>query len=275
MGLQKGQTNSGSFKKGNIAWNKDLKDCISEDGKRRISEGVKKYIKERRIISNETREKLRKLQLGLHRSEKTKMKISLSLMGNKRSYNKKRSLETIEKFRKISNENYKKYPEIKEKISKKVKLNFINHPEIIESQKESLRRTYREHPEIIQKIKEARRKQVLPIKDTSIEVKIQNFLKQLNIEFFTHQYINIKHSYQCDILIPIQDKINQKTIIECDGDYWHSYPTGNNIDYIRTKELLEKGFKVLRLWEREIKFMDLNKFKIILTGNYGAFTVEI
>lgn len=109
---------------------------------------------------------------------------------------------------------------------------------------------------VINKIKIARTKQITPIKDTSIEIKIQNYLKQLNISFFTHQYIkDIKHGYQCDILIP---SIN--LIIECDGNYWHKYPIGKDIDHIRTKELFEKGFKVLRLWESEIKVMTINEF---------------
>ncbi len=109
----------------------------------------------------------------------------------------------------------------------------------------------------IKRIKEARKNQVFPTKDTKIEVKIQNFLKQLKIEFFTHQYIKeIKHAYQCDILIP-----SLNLVIECDGDYWHKYPIGNDIDHIRTSELLSKGFKVLRLWENEIKAMDLDGFK--------------
>jgi len=30
---------------------------------------------------------------------------------------------------------------------------------------------------------------------------------------------------------------------------------------IRTKELQEKGFRVIRLWEHEIKVMQLNDFK--------------
>ncbi|HEC39999.1 hypothetical protein LCGC14_0509420 [marine sediment metagenome] len=110
------------------------------------------------------------------------------------------------------------------------------------------------------KSKEKRKYQVIPIKDTSIEVKIQNFLKQLGIDFFTHQYMKeIKHGYQCDILIP-----SMNLIIECDGDYWHKYPIGNNLDHIRTKELIENGFKVLRLWEHEIKVMELNDFKGVL-----------
>ena len=113
--------------------------------------------------------------------------------------------------------------------------------------------------ESILKIKKARAKQILPKKDTSIEVKIQNFLKQLNIEFFTHQYMHIEHGYQCDVFIP-----SMNLVIECDGNYWHSYPTGNDLDHIRTKELLEKGFKVLRLWGFEINEMSINEFKKLI-----------
>jgi len=114
-------------------------------------------------------------------------------------------------------------------------------------------------------------------KDTSIEVKIQNFLKQLKIEYYTHQYIKIEHGYQCDILIPVQYGIQKKIIIECDGDYWH----GNRelyseklltprarvqrvIDNFRTEELINKGFRVIRLWEHEIREIKLEDFKYVL-----------
>jgi len=108
--------------------------------------------------------------------------------------------------------------------------------------------------------RERRAKQIFPLKDTTIEVKIQDFLKELRITFFTHQYMKeIEHSYQCDIFIP---KLN--LVIECDGNYWHKYPVGNEVDHIRTSELISKGFKVLRLWEHEIKVMDINNFKNIL-----------
>ena len=112
------------------------------------------------------------------------------------------------------------------------------------------------------KIRRARAKQILPLKDTKIEVKIQMFLKELGYEFFTHQYMKkIEHGYQCDILIPALN-----VVIECDGDYWHKYPIGNDIDHIRTKELLEQGFKVLRLWENEINEMQVEDFKERLSG---------
>ena len=106
------------------------------------------------------------------------------------------------------------------------------------------------------RFKKIRKTFTIPVKDTSIEIKIQNFLKQLGISFFTHQYMKIRHGYQCDILIPIMN-----LVIETDGNYWHKYPVGLEKDHIRTQELIEKGFKVLRLWEYEIKDMDLNNFK--------------
>ncbi len=119
------------------------------------------------------------------------------------------------------------------------------------------------------KIKVARAKQVFPIKDSKPEIKSQNFLRQLGIDFFTHKYINIKHGYQCDLFIPAMN-----LIIEIDGDYWHGntdnprYKILNSSqikqraeDNLRTKELIEKGFKVLRLWESDIRKMTLNDFK--------------
>jgi len=113
-----------------------------------------------------------------------------------------------------------------------------------------------------------RRNIISPVKDTSIEVKVQDFLKQLGIKFLTHQYMKINHGYQCDIFIP-----SMNIVIECDGDYWHGNPdffkgekvTGKMIkqrekDECRTKELIEKGYNVLRLWEHEIRSMNMDEF---------------
>ena len=114
----------------------------------------------------------------------------------------------------------------------------------------------------LQKIKVARSKQVFPIKDSSIEVKIQNYLIKLGIEFYTHQYIkDIDHAYQCDVYIPIQEGIPRETIIECFGNYWHNYPLGRDIDIQRCNELRKKGYRVLVFWENEINLMELNDFQ--------------
>ncbi len=110
--------------------------------------------------------------------------------------------------------------------------------------------------EWIRRLKISFRHRVLPLKDTKMEVAVQEWLKELGIDFFTHQYMKIEHGYQCDVFVP-----SLNLVIECDGDYWHKYPVGNAIDHIRTSELIQKGFKVLRLWEHEIKEMDVRKFE--------------
>jgi len=125
-------------------------------------------------------------------------------------------------------------------------------------------------------LKEKRAKQIMPMKDTQIELKIQKFLTDLNIEFYSHYYISeITHAYQCDVLIPVQNGIIKKTIIECDGDYWHGNPNKYlnpnkwqkeqiEEDKIRTQELIEKGFRVIRLWENKIKKINLEEFKEVI-----------
>jgi len=124
-----------------------------------------------------------------------------------------------------------------------------------------------------------RDKIVMPMRDSSIELKIQNFLRILGIEYLTHFYVKeIEHAYQSDILIPVQEGIKQKTIIECEGDYFHANPNKYNKtdkifrkgmtaeevwnkDNTRTRELQEKGFRVLRFWECDIRKMELNDFE--------------
>lgn len=109
--------------------------------------------------------------------------------------------------------------------------------------------------------KERRAKQILPKSNSLIEVKVQVFLKELGVDFIAHCYMDIEHAYQCDAFIPLLN-----VVIECDGDYWHKYPIGRNLDHVRTQELAEKGFKVLRLWEKEIKTMGIKEFEGKLLG---------
>jgi G:T-mismatch repair DNA endonuclease (very short patch repair protein) len=125
--------------------------------------------------------------------------------------------------------------------------------------KRNMKQTFKEGHEVPQEwrdaVKENRKTQVFPKVDTSIEIKIQNFLKELKIEFFAHQYMDIEHGYQCDILIP-----SKKTVIECFGTYWHKYPYGKEVDSLRCQELRAKGWRVLVFWENEIKAMTQDDF---------------
>ena len=64
------------------------------------------------------------------------------------------------------------------------------------------------------------------------------------------------------------------TIYEFHGDYWHGNQSiskykiltekqlkQKEMDDLRTKELIEKGFNVIRIWENEIQKMSLEDFK--------------
>lgn len=200
------------------------------------------------IRTKEIKQKTSKSNLGRRLSEDTKIKMCGRTPWNK---GKKPSVERI----------------IKQKENAKTNDNYgMRNKHHSEETKEKIKNSWNTQEKRIF-AKERRSKQILPIKDTSIEIKIQNFLKQLRIEFFTHQYMTIEHGYQCDILIP-----SMNLVIECDGDYWHGnpilYPNPTtlqqeqiNEDKIRTIELIAKGFKVLRLWEFEINDMTIEQFK--------------
>ena len=113
--------------------------------------------------------------------------------------------------------------------------------------------------EIIKKVKEARLKQIIPIKDTKIEVKMQNELKRRHISFEKH----IPLLGQPDIFI------KPNICIFCDGDYFHANPKNYDGERIILKgkvakdiwkkdksinhELEKLGFKVFRFWGSEIK----------------------
>lgn len=223
--------------------------------------------------------KLRYGQTGSKYPEKTRMK--------KQQY--KPTKETKQKIRITLKQKYLEHPEnfrglTESSIIRKQKLGYVNSPEarakvsksisrmwqedkVTGKQKKTLfkkgfdvkrntKQIFKEGHEVPENwrlaFKEYRKTQVIPVKDTSIEVKMQNFLKQLKIEFFTHQYMNIEHGYQCDILIP-----SKKMVIECFGNYWHKYPYGKEVDALRCQELREAGYRVLVFWENEIKAMTI------------------
>ena len=235
--FKKGHIPKNPFKKGNIPWCKGLKGVIKS-----WNIGLTKETDERVRKSGE------KNKLNLDEKEIIRLYKKEKLSSRKIA--KKLNCSPIVIIRILKENNIKIYP-----------TGFFHKGKSWGHHTEKARKKMSEdnpskRPEVREKLKKARAKQILPVKDTSIEVKIQNFLKTLGVEFFTHQYMKIEHGYQCDILIPYLN-----LVIECDGDYWHKYPVGNDIDHVRTKELIEKGFNVLRLWEFEIKEMSIKEFK--------------
>ncbi len=220
--------------KGQKPWNTGIKgeELLSHYKKGKIwNTGLKGY----KIHTDEHKEKLRESMTG------NKYREGISPWNKGKTYTSVPCPE--EKKAKISNS-------LKGHSCYKDKTRWVK-------QSRSLKTWYKKHPEAIEAFKERRKYIKFPKQDTTIEVKIQDYLKYLGIEFFTHQYMKeIEHGYQCDILVP-----SKNLVIECDGDYWHSYPIGREIDHIRTKELIAQGFKVLRLWEYEIRKMSINEFK--------------
>lgn len=246
--------------KGTSAWNKGLTKETSE-GVLKISNSNKG-----KILTEEHRKKMSesrkgRKQVGKRYSEEAKIKMKIYRSGGKNGmFGRHHSEKTKEKIiQGIKNYYLENKDSEKEKIRRQ-KIGIFNKDKKLSDNhknKISVSHLGKKHSESSRKkMRQNRLKQILPIKDSSIEIKIQNYLKNLNIDFFTHQYIDIEHGYQCDIFIPIL-----KLVIECDGNYWHKYPTRREIDNIRTSELLEKGFKVLRLWESEIQVITIEQFK--------------
>ena len=182
---------------------------------------------------------------GIKRSNTTKNKIRLSRLG------KKHSLETIKKIS-LFRKGYKHTEETKRKIRESSKGKHAYLKNITREQRSHFGekngmygKTH--NKEAIKKIKEKRLQQIIPKYDTKIEKLIQQKLKNRKINFQTHKIIdNIYHKYRCDVFI------HSNIVIECDGDYWHNYPIGNKLDHIRTREMIDKGYTVIRFWEHEI-----------------------
>ncbi len=203
---------------------------------------------------------------------------AIKLKGRKLSMKTKERM-SIAKRKRIEELGYMNSLEARKKLSETWKKKWANG-EVTERQRTHIRghgiktqfkKGHKVPEEWREAVRQSRAKQIFPIKDTAIEVKIQNFLKQLGIEYYSHFYIkNIEKKYRCDIFVP-----SIKLIIECDGNYWHGNPkifsdnqlseriiNQRELDKIRTKELISKGFKVLRLWEQKIKNMSLNEFRV-------------
>lgn len=239
---------------------------ITEDHKKKISLGNKN-----KIITKESTEKRRitlkqtlkdNPEIVLKRTEKRKktLKDNPEIMISTITTRKQTYIDNPQimkdKTKKRLN-TYKDNPEIRKNSTKKwiktldknpdIRLNmvikraetFINNPEIGIKKTKKWKDNYYNNPKWqkinSERMKKVRKKQKFPFKDSKPEVIIQNFLKELKVEFIKHVNMTIPHAYECDILIPTQEGIKQKTIIECDGEYWHMNPNKYSANDIGTK----------------------------------------
>ena len=203
---------------------------------RKVSEKLKN-----RIVSDKTKEKIKLNHKGKHYSPETEFKKGMKKSPKAYKWGKGVKLRLG-----LTKENDESVLRQSINVSKTLKNQYKNGRISGMLGKENKWGNHTEESK--QKIRDKRLNQITPIEDTKIEIKIQEELTKRNIIFETHKVINnINHKYRCDIFI------EPNIIVECDGNFWHNYPIGNELDYVRTKEMIDKGFKVLRFWESDIK----------------------
>lgn len=214
---------------------------------KKLSESTKQKLREINLGKKQSQETIdkRRVKLRIPCSEEKKAKLRISIKGFKHTKETKEKISEIQKGRKQSPETIKKRVQ---------KIIGIKHPPRPKGFSERMSET------MIKAMnnpitKEKNRKHFYYClqktslgKPTDIEQKIINLLIKHNIYFLRHFFIkNIKHGFAADFFIP-----DKNIVIEADGDFWHNYPHGNEIDHIRTKELIEKDYIVLRFWGSEI-----------------------
>ncbi len=120
-----------------------------------------------------------------------------------------------------------------------------------------------------------RAKQVFPLRDTKIEVLTRSHLHFLGVSFRKHAEIvgmrRLGIFHQFDVMLPAR-----RMVIEVDGCYWHGcrkhikkqngmHKRNRARDRKIDRAACSLGWKVIRLWEHEIKVGDFSKLRIALS----------
>lgn len=168
--------------------------------------------------------------LNKYFSEKHKSNLSEALMGRKLSEEHKKNIkENNAKFWLGKNRSKK----TKEKISETLKKKGIRPP-----------RWWKEYPEEI-KNKILKKMLNLGNKNTLLEQKIEKELKRRNIKFLSQYAL-------CGITIADFYLPQNRTVIYCDGEYWHSRPERKNRDINQDFILSFNGYNIYRFTGTEI-----------------------
>jgi G:T-mismatch repair DNA endonuclease (very short patch repair protein) len=250
---------------------------FSKETRKKISEAHKgkKFSDEHRANLSQSMKGRSSSRNGVILSEESKKKISKANKGNpspmkgkKHTTEAKQKMSEFAKGRKDSEETKKKKsiahnrPETKRKNSEA-------HMGKKHTEKSKQKMSISQNkPETLQKNRDRRAKQVFPKEDTKPEKIVQIILKKHEINFEKHSNFKLKSgkNHQADILI------EPNRVIEVFGDYWHFNPKkydGQSIQKMRKKEIKvkevwqedkdiingmqEQGYKVLVVWESELK----------------------
>lgn len=191
----------------------------------------------------ETKQKISFKHIGKHKTEEHKMNIGLANKGKIVTKETRKKMSDIVKKR-INEGSYicpNKFRSIdsKKKCSESQKKRFKGLEGILRREQSSINAS--------NNLKKHKYSDTIPEKKMK-KYLIKQGLKENKDFIHQHQVKDINNKFVADFYIP---KLN--TIIECDGNYWHNYPNGNEIDHIRTEELKKQGYNVLRFWESQIK----------------------
>jgi hypothetical protein len=188
-------------------------------GKHRIERSLehRRAISERMKNNNPMKKEEIKLKssfshIGKKQTEEQKQKTSERTKGeNNPFYGKKHTDETKQRIADYSKNMSK---EERNKISCTLKKYYENNPQAKIKISDDTKKRF-ENDEYRKRHSERRMFWVIH-KDTSIEIILQNILKDNGIAFIKHKSI----FGQPDIFI------NPNICIFCDGDYWHNFPKG-------------------------------------------------
>jgi len=244
----------------------------SEEHNRKLSISKKNEAKSKNYVnpfkgkkhSEETKERIRVKLRGhqspkkgivgvFHHSAETKKRMQISHLGVKFSEERRKNISNSRIGKKLSEEH-------KEKLSRshmgvKFSEERIEKMRLREWSKETRNK-------LSAKMKIRRQLMVFPKNDTKIEIRLQNLLKELNIKFKTH----IQLMGQPDIFI------EPNICIFADGDYWHNLEKAKVRDKEVNEALKQKGYKILRFWEHDIR-NNFNDVKSVIQANIAGASV--
>jgi len=233
--------------KGIKPWNYQM--VYGADLRQKISDGHKGIKPWNYLVPcrEETKEKIRQGNIGVKRSPETKARMSEAQRGNKNHCYGKYQAPFL---------GMKHDEETKQKMSE-AHIGQYPTPETLQKISGENNHFYGKHhkEETKQKLREMRQQLVIPTKDTSIELKLQAILTELNILFEKHKSI----LGQPDVFI------EPNICVFADGCFWHNCNKCFDetkftdeqkakiiYDESITQKLRNQGYIVLRFWEHDI-----------------------
>lgn len=253
--------------KGQVAWNKGKKDCYSEETRKKMSEARKGLIpwnKGKKGLprkgaphTDETKEKIRLINIGKKASEETKAKMSLSQQGRKHSE------ETIAKIKATKAKNpFRWSEEDKQRIGKQSK----ERAEITKPKRSAsmMGKTHSQATRMIMRKNLLAAWSDISFKERMLKAQRKGMAVRPNKpETFLLNILNNIYpgewKYTGDFSFIINGKnpdftnINgKKKLIEMYGDYWHK---GQN-PQDRIDLFKRFGWETLIIWEHELKSED-------------------